>query len=76
MLLALLQMSRIGLFSFRGLDADGDGLFNVVLAIWTVFGAKCFGTTDNLHDLGGDGVLTGPIHLTGELRDQAPPRCR
>src|ERR1700722_5626902 len=39
-----------------------------------LFGAgrltQCLGATDDLHDLGGDGVLTGPVHHPGQGLDQ------
>src|SRR6478752_859854 len=39
-----------------------EDLERMVVGLWLLAGGQRFGATDDLHDLGGDGVLASPVH--------------
>src|SRR3954451_3183802 len=72
---AVTVIAGLLLFGFRAvleqigiaaLDRVGEEVVDVAL----LPGAQGLGPTDDLHDLGGDRVLTGAVHHAGEVHDQ------
>src|SRR5690606_13775319 len=49
---------------------DVEGLVGQEVGFGRLAGAERLGATDDLHDLGGDGVLPGPVHDPAQLGDQ------